>query len=568
MPAGIFISYRRHEALKEARAIFEKLSREFGAGQVFIDLEGLDYGVDFVESLDRQLQHCEVMLALIGPGWLDSPDGHGGRRLDDANDFVRIELRTALQRNIRVVPVLFDGAPMPRTADLPADLEALARRNKIDLDFTRFDADIGRLVSSLRKILLPSPLPAIPAEPPSTPAPAPAPERTTVPPAETVVAPDAAPAPPPPKRIRRAAPRPVAATPADPPPAPERPSALSRFLSSAWSWSAAAVTIGYSVWQFGGFKGTDAGVALPPSAGASAPVVVASGVVLPRSVAVASAPLRIGVAVPRAAAASAPTSAATQLAVGQRFRDCDDDACPWMVVLPAGSFMMGSPASGPNGNDDEGPQHRVQVASFAVGQYEVTFRQWDGCVAAGACKTKPGDQGWGRGQRPVINVSWHDAQQYVKWLSGKTGQTYRLLSESEWEYAVRAGTNTPFAFGDRITTAQANFDGKSTYNGSAKGEDRQKTLPVGSLAKNAWDLYDLHGNVWEWVQDCWHENYQGAPETGRAWVNGCSGEVRRVLRGGGWHSTPDFTRSAIRFGDAPDVRNDITGLRVARTLLP
>jgi len=109
MPAGIFISYRRREALKEARAVFEKLSREFGAGQVFIDLEGLDYGVDFVESLDRQLQHCEVMLVLIGPGWLDSPDGHGGRRLDDPNDFVRIELRTALQRNIRVVPVLFMG---------------------------------------------------------------------------------------------------------------------------------------------------------------------------------------------------------------------------------------------------------------------------------------------------------------------------------------------------------------------------------------------------------------------------------------------------------------------------
>ncbi|HMX12353.1 MAG TPA: toll/interleukin-1 receptor domain-containing protein, partial [Burkholderiaceae bacterium] len=130
MPAGIFISYRRQEALKEARAIFEKLSREFGAGQVFIDLEGLDYGVDFVESLERQLQHCQVMLVLIGPGWVAAPDGHGGRRLDDANDFVRIELRAALQRNIRVVPVLFDGAPMPRTSDLPADLEPLARRNK------------------------------------------------------------------------------------------------------------------------------------------------------------------------------------------------------------------------------------------------------------------------------------------------------------------------------------------------------------------------------------------------------------------------------------------------------
>ena len=565
MPAGIFISYRRREALKEARAVFEKLSREFGAGQVFIDLEGLDYGVDFVESLDRQLQHCEVMLALIGPGWLDSPDGHGGRRLDDANDPVRFELRTALQRNIRVVPVLFDGAPMPRTADLPADLEALARRNKIDLDFTRFDADIGRLVSSLRKILLPSPLPAIPAEPPSTPAPAPAPERTTVPPAETVVAPDAAPAPPPPKRIRRAAPRPVAATPADPPPAPERPSALSRFLSSAWSWSAAAVTIGYSVWQFGGFKGTDAGVALPPSAGASAPVVVASGVVLPRSVAVASAPLRIGVAVPRAAAASAPTSAATQLAVGQRFRDCDDDSCPWMVVLPAGSFMMGSPEGEPEREKDEGPQHSVQVAMFAIGQYEVTFRQWDACVAAGGCDHKPGDQGWGRGQRPVINVSWHDTQQFVKWLGAKTVQTYRLPSEAEWEYAARAGTSTPFAFGERITTAQANFNGNYSYNGSAQGEARRKTLPVGSLTRNPWELYDLHGNVGEWVQDCLHDSYQGAPADGRAWESNCLKD-RRHMRGGGWDSNPIYDRSANRNDNDPTFRYDNTGFRVARML--
>ncbi len=302
MPAGIFISYRRHEALKEARAIFEKLSREFGAGQVFIDLEGLDYGVDFVESLDRQLQHCEVMLALIGPGWLGSPDDHGGRRLDDANDFVRIELRTALQRNIRVVPVLFDGAPMPRTVDLPADLEPLARRNKIDLDFHRFDADIGRLIGSLRKILPPTPTPTPVTAPAIEPAavaepaaPAPAPEPAPVP------AP--VPTPAPVKRARRATPRPVAAMPADPP-TPEPPSAFSRFLSSAWSWSAAAVTIGYSVWQFGGFSPTGQETVLPDRGVASVP-----GVALPRSdAAVPSKRLANSALVPAAQAsqASAP----------------------------------------------------------------------------------------------------------------------------------------------------------------------------------------------------------------------------------------------------------------------
>jgi formylglycine-generating enzyme required for sulfatase activity len=376
--------------------------------------------------------------------------------------------------------------------------------------------------------------------------------------------PEPEPTPAPAKRTRRTTPRPAAAAPA---PAPERPSAFSRFLSSAWSWGAAAVTIGASVWQLGGFNAADVGVVLPPAAGASAPVVVASGVVMPRSAAilVASAP-KIGVAVPRAAVASAPASVATELTVGQRFRDCDDDSCPWMIVLPAGSFLMGSPESEPGRLDREGPQHRVQVASFAMGQYEVTFRQWDACVAAGGCEHNPGDEGWGRGQRPVIYVSWDDAQQYAKWLSGKTGQTYRLPSEAEWEYAARAGTTTPFAFGERITTAQANFDGNYTYNGSAKGELRAKTLPVGSLAKDAWDLYDLHGNVWEWVQDCWHDNYQGAPDSGRAWVSGCSGEIRRVLRGGSWINDPVINRSAFRIRFTPDDRYYSTGFRLARTL--
>lgn len=248
-----------------------------------------------------------------------------------------------------------------------------------------------------------------------------------------------------------------------------------------------------------------------------------------------------------------------------RFRDCDDETCPWMVVLPAGSFLMGSRASEPGRYDDEGPQHRVQVASFAVGQYEVTFRQWDACVAAGGCTTRPGDAGWGRGQRPVMNVSWDDAQQYVKWLSGKTGQTYRLPSEAEWEYAARAGTSTPFAFGKRITTAQANFDGNYTYNGGAKDESRQKTLPVGSLAKNAWGLYDMHGNVWEWVQDCSHPNYQGAPTDGQAWTAGCSGSTR-LLRGGGWDDHPGGARSAFRNHLGPSNRFNITGFRLARML--
>ncbi|HMW23170.1 MAG TPA: TIR domain-containing protein [Burkholderiaceae bacterium] len=314
MPAGIFISYRRQEALKEARAIFEKLSREFGAGQVFIDLEGLDYGVDFVESLERQLQHCQVMLVLIGPGWVAAPDGHGGRRLDDANDFVRIELRAALQRNIRVVPVLFDGAPMPRTADLPADLEPLARRNKIDLDFHRFDADIGRLIGSLRKILVPEPV-ADP-EPTAEPVPVPTPLTEPIGLSSTQRAVEEA-------TVKR--PKRMAATSAPPAAAPlskEGLPILGRVIRSVWTWGGAAITISYSIWQFGGFQDTgQKSISLPTSAAASVPGVVAmaSGAVNLRS----AQTIPVAASVPSEAARSSEDAASTQLTTSPRGRVSD-----------------------------------------------------------------------------------------------------------------------------------------------------------------------------------------------------------------------------------------------------
>jgi formylglycine-generating enzyme required for sulfatase activity len=237
-----------------------------------------------------------------------------------------------------------------------------------------------------------------------------------------------------------------------------------------------------------------------------------------------------------------------------------------MIALPAGSFVMGSPADEPERVPDEDPQHRVRITGFAAGQNEITFEQWDACAVAGGCRHKPGDAGWGRGKRPVINVSWQDAQSYARWLSTKTGKTYRLLSEAEWEYAARAGTTTPFAFGQQITTGQANFDGDFTYSGSAKGGYRRKTLPVGSLAANAWQLYDMHGNVWEWVTDCWHDSYAGAPADGSSWTGNCVGD-RRVLRGGSWYVNPQALRSANRSYDSPGNRDDVTGFRLARATL-
>ena len=250
---------------------------------------------------------------------------------------------------------------------------------------------------------------------------------------------------------------------------------------------------------------------------------------------------------------------------GERFRDCD--VCPEMVVVPAGTFMMGAPESESGSNDDERPVHAVTVPSFAVGVYEVTFEEWDACVADGGCDGhRPNNRDWGWGRRPVIVVSWDHAQSYVEWLSSRTGERYRLPSESEWEYAARAWTTTPFHTGETITTEQANYDGRWLH---PSGEDpngvfRAQTVPVGSFGANAFGLHDVHGNVSEWVQDCWNSDYEGAPTDGSAWLSGDCGE--RVSRGGSWNYRPSGLRAAFRIRNTTGSRFSDYGFRVARTL--
>lgn len=246
-----------------------------------------------------------------------------------------------------------------------------------------------------------------------------------------------------------------------------------------------------------------------------------------------------------------------ELPAGHVFRDGDD--CPEMVVIPAGEFMMGSPDGEEGRYPREGPQHKVKIARpFAVGKYEVTFEEWDGCVAAGGCPYSPGDAGWGRGRRPVINVSWEDAQTYVRWLSEETGNGYRLLSEAEWEFAARAGTTTCYSWGNEPGENHANFLASgSPWSG-------KRTSKVSCFAPNEFGLHDMIGNVWEWVQDCRNDSYDGAPVDGSAWESGdCS---RRVLRGGHWVSEPVIARVASRGYGIARHRLSIAGFRVARTL--
>jgi formylglycine-generating enzyme required for sulfatase activity len=210
------------------------------------------------------------------------------------------------------------------------------------------------------------------------------------------------------------------------------------------------------------------------------------------------------------------------------------------------------------------------MASFAMGKHEVTFTQWDACVAEGGCRHNAGDEGWGRGRRPVINVSWHDATQFVGWLSKKTGKSYRLPTEAEWEYGARAVTSVevphpPFSTGATINYQQANYDANFIYgDGGRPGLFRQKTVDVGTFRKNAFGLHDMHGNVWEWVQDCYRDSYAGAPTNGSAVVVPNCG--LRILRGGAWNYHPQLLRSAYRYATAPDVRLDIAGFRVACSL--
>ena len=251
---------------------------------------------------------------------------------------------------------------------------------------------------------------------------------------------------------------------------------------------------------------------------------------------------------------------------GTRIRDCE--ACPELVVVPAGSFMMGSPASEWGRFNNEGPQRRVRIAEpVAVGVYEVTFREWDTCVSEGGCNGyRPDDLGWGRSGRPVINVSWDDAQAYVEWLSQRTGKHYRLLSASEWEYVARAGTTGPFHTGSTISSDQANYDSSYTYASGQKGRYRGQTVQVGTFAPNAFGLHEVHGNVWEWTQDCWNDRYTGAPTDSRAWETGeCE---RRVLRGGSWGDVPWLLRSADRGQNDSSIRDLKIGFRIARTLTP
>jgi formylglycine-generating enzyme required for sulfatase activity/tetratricopeptide (TPR) repeat protein len=268
-----------------------------------------------------------------------------------------------------------------------------------------------------------------------------------------------------------------------------------------------------------------------------------------------------------------PTIAPVEPSEPQNFRQADDNKVfqdrlkdgslgPEMVKIPAGRFRMGDIQGG--GSSDEKPVHEVSVSAFAMGKYEVTFAEYDKFAEATG-REKPSDSGWGRENRPVINVSWNDANAYAEWLSTQTGKQYRLPTEAEWEYAARAGTETKYWWGNTASHEYANYGADECCSGLAEGKDRwEYTAPVGSFAPNQFGLYDTVGNVWEWCADSWHDNYEGAPNDGSVWEGGSGSS--RVLRGGSWLNFPWFARTAIRDWDTSDVRDDICGFRVVSSV--
>lgn len=493
MPGKIFVNYRRDDVPGDARGVRDGLAAKFGKANVFMDVDDLLVGQRFDVELAKALDACDMLIAVIGPRWM----GLLKQRTATAErDYVREEIAAALARKITVISVRVghEGSmpPLPRRDELPEDIRDLVLHQKLDVAHERFGRDIAELIDGITAV------------------------RQTMTAGER----------------------------------PGRPSAVH------WGWVGAC---GMAVLAMGYVIAAQLGVPVPwPKGPATVATDDASRSAEAARVKAAADTDRLADAADKARrdqearekafrdelaakklqdeartmAAAEPARPDPALAVkprsGQSFRDCKD-GCPEMVVVPAGRFKMGVGSAARDVT--------IQRA-FAVGKLEITFDEWAACVAGGGCSSNrsPSDQDWGKGRRPVINVSWNDAKEYVAWLSRKTGQTYRLLTEDEWEYAARAGTTTQYWWGDK-------FDGSKANNNASQ------TVPVGQYPANAFGLHDMHGNVREWCEEAFDPS-------------------SRVVRGGSWANSILDLRSAYREGGEPDNRDTETGFRVARVLSP
>jgi len=528
--AKIFISYRREDSQHQADRLHAALSRKMPKRNIFIDVDNIPVGVNFVQHLDQQVAQCEVLLALIGPDWLEAKNPETGkRRLDDPKDFVRIEIASALKRGIPVAPILLDGAPFPPEGSLPDELKALTLRNGVEVRRMTFDADAERLIRGLnltRAAVAAKPTPARPSSASGKGAAwlgpaaaltllalgggafawfgnpgdwrglgAPA-EQTAATPEQSAPVETASADPAPVAPLANSSPVAETAAPSTPADDPALRATTVKRLQLALK------TLGHYAGAADGRPGggtTSAAQAFATVQKIAAPDLGTASLVeidafaaraeqaalvwttqeaaawrvakdadtrapldaylrdFPNGPNASAARSRIAALTRPAATTPSPAvsaSSAPAPRAGESFRDCSD--CPQMVSIPSGSFQMGSPASEAGRHSDEGPQRRVSVPSFAAGRYEVTWAEYGACVSAGTCEAAK-DDGFGKGSRPVTNVAWNDAKKYAAWLSSRTGKTYRLLTEAEWEYAARAGTAGAYWWGGTARSWTHNF---------------------------------------------------------------------------------------------------------------
>jgi formylglycine-generating enzyme required for sulfatase activity len=572
---SIFIGYRREDTADACSRIYERLEPVFGKPALFMDIDKIPYGDDFRALVKSIVPKCSVFLAMIGPRWTQARDERtGARRLDDPEDLVRVEIEIAFATpGVQVIPVLVNGAPMPEAAELPPSLQRLRGLNAAKVRREDFNDDMRRLIEALRERLG---------------------SGATVAVAERVAAPASG----------SAGAWAIIAGSLDPadyadfiahfPGATELIQA-SRHKRRLEAWAQVDKSDPDAVATFlreASFPALEQLAKETMQRAADAKQRAFEQALAERrkaEEAARKAEEERGLKPRRAAEAARAGRPVAERAFPIELPGVSGWPTPQMIVIPRGKFLMGAPANEEGSRDDERPQHEVRIDyAFALGQHTVTVDAFKAFVAetnhdtgksafvwtGNEWKNTPGkgwrDPGFAQtGAHPVCCVNWEDAQAYLAWLNDKAGLTdrpdaYRLPSEAEWEYACRAGTTTPFSFGATISTAQANYDGNYTYGPGKKGEWRQKTTPVGSFPANAFGLHDMHGNVWEWCQDCWNANYNGAPSDGSAWTTGdCTS---RVLRGGSWNDSPQVLRSAYRGWGSPTNRDLNRGFRLARTL--
>ena len=512
----VFISYRREITAGEARALYNDLVERLGKNSVFMDVDSIALGRDFRTALQETLASCDVLLVLIGRNWAGVEDEEGRTRLENPGDFVRLEIEAALKRDIVVMPVLVQGAHMPAAEQLPPEIEDLAYRNGFELSHTRWESDIGEM---MRRLGLDVPKTNGEVKQSASPAAAP----------HAFIRPIARPA----ELRRRVLTKPISLT---------RRQALGIAALAA--------------------AGTGAAIAAPSiRRWLSKPQL---RTVVFNTVTVDANGVR-----------NAPEEYSAKLFTEGLGLGAELD----MVLIPGGSFTMGSPADELERQANEGPQHHVTLAPFFMSASSITQAQWAATVLAHPNAIRqnldPNPSFFKGIDLPVESITWNQAEELCLRLADLTGRAYRVPSEAEWEYACRAGTISAFYFGPTITPELANYcgtggavcgesDGKSLasdvygeakYTSGAYGQGpvgvfRGKTTRPGTFPRNRFGLYDMHGNVWEYCLDLWSANYAEAPLDGSANVSGPS-DGQRILRGGSWSHNPAICRSAFRDSIAP-----------------